>query len=125
MALVAAAAVQAEEPKGPLPAIVSATEMPRDKSAGPLDADEKAVRARAQKDQERQAWAVKQMRSQGYKPQTKKDGTVLWCRTETPIGSRLEQQRCSTIEAVLDTQKNGQEITNRIFDQGNRGPKSQ
>ena len=61
--------------------------------------------------------------SAGYKPSTRKDGSVLWCRNETPIGSHLEQQRCSSVEAVLDTQKKGQELTNQLYEQGNKNIK--
>jgi hypothetical protein len=122
MALLAAAAAQAEEPKEPVPAVASVTEAPPAKTAEQLAAEDKAVREKVDKDK---AWQVKQMRAAGYKPNTRKDGTVLWCRNETPIGSHLEQQRCSTIEQVLDTQKKGQELTGEMFNQANRGIKSQ
>ena len=124
MVLLSAAAVQADEPKEPVPAVASVSETPAVKSAETLAAEDKALHEKAEKDKERQAWAVKQMRAQGYKPQTRKDGSVLWCRNEVPIGSHLEQQRCSTIEQVLDTQKKGQELTKQMFDQANRGVQS-
>jgi hypothetical protein len=121
MALMLATAVQADEPKEAPATVASVTEAPPVKTADQIAAEDKSARERADRAREREAFTVRQLRTQGYKPQTKKDGTVLWCRNETPIGSHLEQVRCASLENILDTTQKGQELTNRLF--GNKNIK--
>ncbi|MBV8402513.1 MAG: hypothetical protein JOZ17_27890 [Acetobacteraceae bacterium] len=46
-------------------------------------------------------------RSQGYKPEKRKDET-FWCRRESTIGSRFEEKKCWTAEALEENERNSQ-----------------
>ena len=53
---------------------------------------------------------LKTLRSAGYKPVVR-NGEVLFCRNEAPLGSRLEKKVCSTAGQLLDTKAQGQQAT--------------
>lgn len=54
------------------------------------------------------------LRSAGYKPKVK-DGTTLWCRPETALGSRLSQvERCGTPEQIDQSVRDAKESVEKM-----------
>ncbi len=62
-------------------------------------ADEEAARARL----------LKQIRARGYKEKFRK-GDIVYCRKETPLGTRFEQSVCLTELQVADRFKKEEEM---------------
>ena len=63
---------------------------------------------------------VKYARSQGYRRVKTKD-KELWCRDETPLGSRLEKQSCVTEATIADMQRQAVDARNVMRQGGSQG----
>jgi pyruvate/2-oxoglutarate dehydrogenase complex dihydrolipoamide acyltransferase (E2) component len=101
------AAAPADEPQSPATetrAAAEAAQTPPTKTAAQAEADAQAALDKA----------AKQLRQRGYSPKTGKDGRTLWCRSETPLGSRFQEQKCSTLEAVLESERNGKDYAEGV-----------
>jgi hypothetical protein len=57
---------------------------------------------------------IRKVREQGYKPEKRKDGTTYWCRNEATLGTRFETKTCSTVEQILQRQKDAQEDVDKV-----------
>lgn len=64
---------------------------------------------------------IKQMRGRGYKPE-KRNGTLVFCRSEGQIGTHFEQVRCNTIDELNRAELTGKEYVNHIQQQGSPTP---
>jgi hypothetical protein len=64
---------------------------------------------------------IKQMRGRGYKP-VKRNGTLVFCRSEGELGSHFERQRCNTIDELKQAELSGKEYVNSIQQQGSPTP---
>ncbi len=54
------------------------------------------------------------LRTAGYKPKVK-DGTTIWCRAETALGSRLSQvERCGTPEQIDQSVRDAKEAVQNM-----------
>jgi hypothetical protein len=60
---------------------------------------------------------IKQMRSRGYKP-VSRNGTLVFCRDESEIGSHFQRTHCSTLKQLKDAELSGKEYVNSIQQQG-------
>lgn len=60
---------------------------------------------------------IKRMRARGYKP-VKRNGVLVFCRSEGELGTHFERTRCNTLEELKDAERTGQEYTNQIQQQG-------
>ncbi len=72
-----------------------------------------AAAAQTAKEKELAAQTNK-MRAQGYKPVTRSDGTVVYCRKEPKLGTHFEQQVCGTAEQLDQSARAARELTERI-----------
>jgi hypothetical protein len=57
---------------------------------------------------------IRKVREQGYKPEKRKDGTTFWCRNEATLGTHFETKTCSTVEQILQRQKDAQEDVDKV-----------
>jgi hypothetical protein len=64
---------------------------------------------------------IKQMRGRGYKP-VKRNGTLVFCRSEGELGTHFERTRCNTIEELKQAELTGKEYVNSIQQQGSPTP---
>jgi hypothetical protein len=55
----------------------------------------------------------KKLRSQGYKPETK-NGTKIYCRKETELGSRFPARVCGTPEQLANANKDSQDALDKV-----------
>jgi hypothetical protein len=55
----------------------------------------------------------KRLRSQGYKPEVR-NGTRIYCRKETEMGSRFPSKVCGTAEQLAAANKDGQDALNKV-----------
>jgi hypothetical protein len=55
----------------------------------------------------------KRLRSQGYKPEVR-NGTKIYCRKETEMGSRFPTKVCATAEQLAAANKDGQDALNKV-----------
>jgi hypothetical protein len=55
----------------------------------------------------------KRLRSQGYKPEVR-NGTKIYCRKETEMGSRFPSKVCGTPEQLSAANKDGQDALNKV-----------
>jgi hypothetical protein len=56
---------------------------------------------------------IKEMRSAGYKVQTRK-GQTLFCKSEAQIGTRFESQVCGSYDEIKKTTQNSQDFTKQM-----------
>jgi hypothetical protein len=64
---------------------------------------------------------IKQMRGRGYKP-VKRNGTLVFCRSEGELGTHFERTRCNTIEELKQAELTGKEYVKSIQQQGSPTP---
>ena len=64
---------------------------------------------------------IKQMRSRGYKP-VNRNGTLVFCRDESELGSHFQRTRCSTLKQLKDAESSGKEYVNSLQQQGSAVP---
>jgi hypothetical protein len=64
---------------------------------------------------------IKQIRAHGYKPQKRKDGVTMWCKSEAPLGSRFEKTTCSSAQDILQMEQNAQDVTKNAQRLGTAG----
>ena len=64
---------------------------------------------------------IKQMRSRGYKP-VNRNGTLVFCRDESELGSHFQRTRCSTLKQLKDAELSGKEYVNSLQQQGSAVP---
>jgi hypothetical protein len=64
---------------------------------------------------------IKQMRGRGYKP-VKRNGTLVFFRSEGELGTHFERTRCNTIEELKQAELTGKEYVNSIQQQGSPTP---
>ncbi len=95
------------------PASPAATQTADLTDAAKAAAAASADAARAAKEKELEA-QTKRMRSQGYKPVTRSDGTLVYCRKEPKLGTHFEQQVCGTAEQLDQSARDARELTERI-----------
>jgi hypothetical protein len=55
----------------------------------------------------------KRLRSQGYKPEVR-NGTRIYCRKETEMGSRFPSKVCATAEQLAAANKDSQDALNKV-----------
>jgi hypothetical protein len=55
----------------------------------------------------------KRLRSQGYKAETH-NGTKVYCRKETELGSRFPSKVCATPEQIANANKDSQDALNKV-----------
>jgi hypothetical protein len=60
-----------------------------------------------------QALAVKQFRARGFKERFRK-GEIVYCRKETPLGTRFPQTLCLTEAQMVDKLKNEAELQQEL-----------
>ena len=53
------------------------------------------------------------LRSQGYKPEVR-NGTKIYCRKETEMGSRFPSKTCATADQLSAANKDGQDALNKV-----------
>jgi hypothetical protein len=57
---------------------------------------------------------IKQFGVNGYKPESTKSGDTVYCKKETPVGSRFETKQCRTFEQLRDETINGREFVEQL-----------
>jgi hypothetical protein len=60
---------------------------------------------------------VKELRSRGYKAENR-GSTTVWCRTETPLGTRFETKKCATAEELDMAKQRGKDFVSTIQNYG-------
>jgi hypothetical protein len=90
-------------------------------SAPSATGEAKSAEAKSAEDLDKQ---IKRLRSQGYKPKVAKNGTTLFCRSESTIGSRFPTERCGTAEELDRAALYGKETTEEMQRKGNMTPRS-
>ena len=55
---------------------------------------------------------LKQILAKGYRPESR-NGKTVYCRKETPMGTRFETKTCSTSAAILSTEQLSREQTSQ------------
>jgi hypothetical protein len=55
----------------------------------------------------------KRLRSQGYKPEAH-NGTKVYCRKETELGSRFPSKVCATPEQIANANKDSQDALDKV-----------
>ena len=53
---------------------------------------------------------LKQILAKGYRPESH-DGTTVYCRKETPVGTRFATKTCRTSANILETEQKGKDAT--------------
>jgi hypothetical protein len=105
----------AEQPAAEVKAVPEATPAP-DPAPATTAKTEKASEPAAITDAQ-----IKQMRGRGYKP-VKRNGTLVFCRSEGELGSHFERQRCNTIDELKQAELSGKDYVNSIQQQGSPTP---
>jgi hypothetical protein len=57
---------------------------------------------------------VNRLLAQGYKPQRGRGDNVLYCRSEAPLGSRLEKKVCLSADQIKAVQQDSKDITEKL-----------
>ncbi len=65
---------------------------------------------------------IKRIRAQGYKPSGERDGQMVWCRSETPIGSHHESKVCHTADQIDEIAQAGHDAVRDYQQKANVGP---
>jgi hypothetical protein len=74
--------------------------------------------AKAAADAQEKAKATeKRMRGHGYKPVVQRDGTLLYCRKETEMGSHFTKTSCNTAEDIDRIELEAKDTTTRMQQQ--------
>jgi hypothetical protein len=60
---------------------------------------------------------IKELRSRGYKAENR-NGTTVWCRTETSLGTRFETKKCATADDLDMAKQRGKDFTSTIQNYG-------
>jgi hypothetical protein len=115
--LFAVSRLQADEP--PAPAASQATPAAPANAATPATSSSSTQSASATKaaasadDTASEDANDKRLRSQGYKPETR-NGTKVYCRKETEMGSRFPAKVCGTAEQLANANKDSQDALDKV-----------
>jgi hypothetical protein len=60
---------------------------------------------------------IKDLRSRGYKAENR-NGTTVWCRTETTLGTRFETKKCATADDLDMAKQRGKDFVSTIQNYG-------
>jgi hypothetical protein len=60
---------------------------------------------------------IRELRSRGYKAENR-NGTTVWCRTETTMGTRFETKKCATADDLDMARQRGKDFTSTIQNYG-------
>jgi uncharacterized protein involved in type VI secretion and phage assembly len=99
------------EPAIPAAAPADAAKTSATTAATPAASTESADAAKAAADAEAKAKAQeKRMRGRGYKPSVR-NGTTMWCRKETELGSHFAESVCGTADDIDRTEQAAKDAT--------------
>jgi hypothetical protein len=111
-----------EPPQPPAPAAVQSTPA---SSASPaaVSTPPTASAAKAESPNQGDVEAqTKRLRGQGYRPETR-NGRLVYCRKETPLGSRFESKICGTADELDKAALNSKELVETIQRQNSMNPR--
>jgi hypothetical protein len=60
---------------------------------------------------------IRELRSRGFKAENR-NGTTVWCRTETTMGSRFTTKKCATADDLDMARQRGKDFTSTIQNYG-------
>ncbi|HEY0801792.1 MAG TPA: hypothetical protein VGD54_13170 [Steroidobacteraceae bacterium] len=127
LSVAAFAAALADEPQPPAaqPAAAQSVAAPAAGEATPAVDAAAATPAKVEKtaaiDKAATEALIKTMRGRGYKP-VKRNGTLVFCRSEGEIGTHFQRTRCNTIDELKQAELTGKEYVNSIQQQGSPTP---